>query len=375
MPRFCSLIMILALAFWSAGCPGEDIETGSACVQLEPGAGRIFIRDYQFERYRFFDLGRTAGVNYLTTGDVIQEFFLYQSVASTNIDNSHNAFVFDDIQRPTLTPDSVEQRFQLLDFSFDYELISDSVNGRYFIFFPSRLQNIQNTAIAYYMVVRKADGSTLTFGDRAPGIETYWRLQLLKRTNSSPSDATWDAEWKNVYDLRVRNINYNDLDLDIFRGDVRDEANRANLNYQSSGKRYYLQILKLDQLDATGAFRPDYKVDDNPEVLDTFRGLLIFPDRYPFASDALEESVPGLYTTVPQSALLDSSKYYFKMLHAVDLGFRDIVDGSVRVSADGAHVDDLHLLSPMSSSLGPCASLADWETVVPRLSSTPPSSI
>ena len=298
---------------WKAIASQEKGNTSRARLTAGANESEIIIRDYQFDRYRFFDLGRTGDTNYLAPGDVILEFFLYQSVAATNIDNSHNAFAFDDVLRPSLSADSVEQRFELLDLGYEYELLGDSASGRYYIFFPTRLQNIQNSMIAYYMVIRKANGAVVTFGDRPSGVDVDWRLQLLKRTNPKPTDPTWDAEWKNVYDLRVRNINYQDLDLDIFLGGVKDETNSANLNYQASGKRYYLQILGLDQADATGAATPDYKVDDNPAILDTARGLLVFPNRYPFADPALEVSVPSLYRNAAQNTLLDSSKYYLKL--------------------------------------------------------------
>lgn len=293
---------------WKAIASQEKGNTSRSRLTAGANESEIIIRDYQFDRYRFFDLGLIGGTNYFGVGDVIEAFYLYQSVG--NLDpNEPEAVAYPNALNPTSSPDSVSQRFRELGLGFDYELVSDPGRGRFYIYFPTRLQNIQTTTIAYHMVVRKADGSQIRFGDLTG---TKFRLQMLKRSNPQPSDPLWAAEWKNVYDLRIRNIDYQELVLDLYKGALGDEDNRANLNHQNG--EYYLELFKLDTVGSTGKPPADRKVDDNPAVLDTVRGLLIFPDRFPFAdSTKLDEFIPTLYTSANPNDLRDSSKYYIKI--------------------------------------------------------------
>lgn len=293
---------------WKAIASQEKGNTSRSRLTAGANESEIIIRDYQFDRYRFFDLGKIGGVNYFEPGDVIEAFFLYQSVGSLD-PNQPEAVAYPNYLNSTTSPDSIKQRFRLLDLGKDYELSSDAASNTHYIFFPTRLQNIQTTTIAYYMLVRKANGSPVAFGDLTGQI---FRLQMLKRSNPQPSDPLWDAEWKNVYDLRVRNIDYEELDLDIFRGALGDEANRANLNHQNSEP--YLRIFNLDQTNAAGAFTPDGKIDRNPSIIDLEAGLLIFPNRFPFAdSTKLQQSIPSLYRSANPNDLRDSSKYFLKL--------------------------------------------------------------
>lgn len=329
---------------WKAIASQEKGNTARSRLTAGANEQEIIIRDYQFDRYRFFDVGLIGGVNYLAPGDRIVEFWLYQGVGSLD-PNQPEAVAYPNSQQPSASPDSVKQRFRELGITEDYELIQDTVAGKYYVFFPTRLQNIQTSVIAYYMVVRKADGGTLTFGNRST---SPFRLQMLKRANPQPSDPLWDAEWKNVYDLRIRNIDYLQLDLDIYKGAVGDEANRANKNQQSDGQ-YYLRIFDLDRTNSTGAATPDGKVDDNAAILDTTRGLLIFPSRRPFAdNELLLQKIPSLYTSANPNDLRDSSKYYLKLTSRqrskqVSLGTINILEGSEVVTKNGQRLSrDLH---------------------------------
>ncbi len=293
---------------WKAIASQEKGNTSRSRLTAGANESEIIIRDYQFDRYRFFDLGLIGGTNYFAPGDVIETFLMYQSVGTLD-PNEPEAVAYPNALNSTSSPDSVEQRFRQLDLGFDYELIENTTEGRFYVYFPTRLQNIQTTTIAYHMVIRKANGSAVTFGDIT---NVPFRLQMLKKSNPQPSDPLWAAEWKNVYDLRVRNIDYQELNLDLFKGALGDEANRANLNHQNGV--YYLRMLGLDNVGATGQPPPDNKVDDDAAILDTVRGLLIFPNRFPFAdSTLLDEYIPSLYTSANPNDLRDSSKYYIKI--------------------------------------------------------------
>ena len=314
--------------------------------RLTAGANEqsIIIRDYSYDRYRFFDLGKIAGKTYWNPGDSIVEFDLF--ISSGNDANNPQVVAYPDWTDREGSPDSVVQQFRQLGLidaegKGDYMLVP----GKFYIYFPSRLQNVQNQTLAYYMVVHASDGSTLVIGDLSGGTTTQpMRLQLLKRANPSPDDGLWDAEWKNVYDLRVRKIDYQDLTLDIYKGQRGDEDNRANPNTLADGTPL-LRTLKLDSRDATGRGGPDNKIDDDPAILDRTAGLLIFPERYPFADTAaLDQGVPILYNTAENQRLLDSSKYYIKITtrqrsRALRLGAINILDGSEVVTYNNTRLN------------------------------------
>lgn len=337
MFRQRALLLFLPMLF--AGCPGNSTE--SACVQLVTSNRRVFIRDFQYDRYRFFDVGKFGGVNYLGPGDSIIAFFLYQAAGPLE-PHEPEAVAYPNSLDPASSPDSVYQRFRQLDYGYDYELIMDPDAGQNYVLFPERLPNVQTTTLAYHMVVKKADGSMLEFGDLT-GV--LFRLQMLKRANPQPADGLWEAEWKNVYSLRRTHIDYQYLELDIYRGELGDEDNPANLTHQDG--IYYLRLLGLDLYNVAGQHIPDNKVDDDPRILDTVRGLLVFPSREPFAdSTVLTESVGSLYFTSNPNDLRDSSKYYIRILHHdYDLGHRDIVEGSTRVTVNGETIptDDFYV--------------------------------
>lgn len=327
MFRLRALLLFLPLLF--AGCPGDSTE--SACVQLETSNRRTFIRDYQYDRYRIFDIGKFGGVSYLGPGDSVIAFFLYQGVGPLE-PNEPEAVAYPNSLDPASSPDSVYQRFRQLDYGYDYELFMDPDAGQNYVFFPERLPNVQTTTLAYHMVVKKADGSMLVFGDLT---DVPFRLQMLKRTNPQPIDGLWEAEWKNVYSLRRTHIDYSYLDLDILRGDFGDEDNPANLNHQNGTQ--FLHLMGLDQVGEHGAPPPDGKVDDNAAILDTARGLLVFPFRYPFAdSTVLEEWVSAIYSSSNPNDLRDSSKFYLRLKDEVfTLGHEDVVESSVQVFLNG----------------------------------------
>jgi hypothetical protein len=318
----------------AGGC-GSDIETESVCVQLDITIRSTYIRDYQFARYRFFDLAKFGGVNYIGPGDTIMAFFLYQSVR--NLDPYQpEAVAYPNALDPTSSPDSVIQRFRQLGFGYDYELLIDEDAGQYTVFFPTPLQNIQTTTIAYYMLVKKADGSTLAFGDLSGA--TLFRLQMLKRSNSIPSDPLWEAEWKNVYEYWLPGMRYGNFDIDIYKGVLGDEENPDNTNNQS-GQRY-LSLLGLDSLDSSGQPIPDGQIDGGRGILLPLWHLLIFPDRHPFAnSGILDDPIPLLYETLNANDLRDSSRYYLKVIERPGRSYRlphiNIVEESEEVARNG----------------------------------------
>ncbi|MBI3871792.1 MAG: cell surface protein SprA [candidate division Zixibacteria bacterium] len=308
--------------------------------RLTAGANQqdIYIRDYNFDRYRFFDLGLINGDTLLQPGDTIVEFQFFQSTGSYDQLNAQSVAYADWLNRGT-SPDSLVLNFRPLKFTppeYNFD------PGKFYVWFPTHLQNVQTSVLAYYMRVRKKDGAELVFGHiPSTGEAGTYQLQMLKRALPHPGDGLWDAEWKNVYDLRVRNINYQDLSLDIYKGLAGDEVNAANLDHQNGV--YYLQLLGLDSIGATGVPPPDNKIDDKTSILDVDNGLLIFPSRHPFDLPKLDSRVTNLYAGSDQY-WKDSTQYYIKLTtrqrsKQLRLGAIDILDGSEVVTFNGQRLN------------------------------------
>ncbi|MEW5700802.1 MAG: cell surface protein SprA [Candidatus Zixiibacteriota bacterium] len=318
--------------------------------RLTAGANEqsIIVRDYSYDRYRFFDLARIGDSTYWKPGDSIIAFNLFISAGSID-PNNPQAVAYPNWRDRTGSRDSVVQQFRQLslvdaDGRGDYVLVP----GQFYVWFPTRLQNIQNQTLAYYMEIDTNNDKVpdAIFGDLS-GLDRGepLRLQLLKRSSPSPDDGLWNAEWKNVYDLRIRNIDYNDLTLDIYKGQRGDEDNRANPNSNDDGTQF-LQVLGLDSVNATGQSNPDNKVDDNPTILNRSAGLLIFPNRYPFADVAAlgTDTVSALYNTAENQRLLEASKYYIKITtrqrsRTLRLGAINILEGSEVVTYNNTRLN------------------------------------
>ncbi|MBD3299331.1 MAG: cell surface protein SprA, partial [candidate division Zixibacteria bacterium] len=283
-----------------------------------------FRRDYQYARYRFFDIGRVGDETLLQNEDVVVRFELYELINTTEVTRGKGGVAFEDVTDPDgeaqVSP--IRSRWeQLGQQGSEWVLVTEDPNRELpYVKFINQQSRIATKTIAYYMEVERG-ATRFSFGSiSGDSLE----LQLLKRSNPSPDDPFWDAEWKNVYDLGLRNIDYNEFQLDIYKGQPGDESNLANKNHQEGAP--YLQILGLDRTNQSGAAGADGKVDNNPAVLDLESGLLIFPDQRPFDTDVgyappgefetvtLDEQVPAIYETDNYTELQKRTKYYFRLV-------------------------------------------------------------
>lgn len=280
----------------------------------------VVIRDYNYAPYRFFDVGRVGKTGddslYLRPGDSIQTFELFKSVSDGT---ERRGRWYTDFLHPDRYADSTGEMSYVKLGIEGYVLSPD----QHYIYLPTSIaQDIKYSTVAYYMRVKRGT-QIIEFGD-LNAIPT--KLQLLKPLQLTSDSPLWISMWKNVYDLGVKNIKYEELTgLDIKKGPAGTEANddAVNLNHQSGVP--YLQLLGLDRFDVTGGGGPDGKVDNIRALLNLEDGLLIFPDRQPFApiSDAIRsvkypdstfrERVPEIYTKANETDLRNASKYYIKM--------------------------------------------------------------
>ena len=159
----------------------------------------------------------------------------------------------------------------------EYSYEQSVKNGTYFLVMRSR--RMENRAIAIYMEVRTDSSrgdSIITFGESS---DTLLNLKLIKSNNPLPSFATWGLMWRNVYDLRQRSVDIDDLNVKVFKGLANRENTTSSLDYQVSdeGSQPYMEILGLDQYASLDSKVSDGKVDDRSEIWRTEWGLLIFP--------------------------------------------------------------------------------------------------
>lgn len=334
MFRLRALALIFSLLL--SACSGDEDNIVRECVLLQPNQEVKLLRDFQYARYRFFDVGVFGGVDHIEPGDSIKALFLYQSSESSS-PNLPEAVAYPNSLDPQSSPDSVAQRFQLLSLGYEWEVRSSVDSGYVSIHFPTQLQKIEASTIAYYMVVRKANGTLLSFGSQD---NPLLKLQILKPAEPSPGDPLWDAEWKNVYDLGPAPLSWHSMDIELLRAPFGLEDPQHS-HFREQNGLSYLYLLGLDKEspfseDTAG----DGRVDNNPDILWLDQGLLVFPSRTPFADPVLTEQVPELYSTDDLGELVTSSKYYLK---ATKSGYRryvrlmhiNLIEGSERVESHG----------------------------------------
>jgi hypothetical protein len=230
------------------------------------------------------------------------------------------------------------------------------------------------TILACYMRIQMSDSSIVEVGKLPdttqikPSFDTVSMiLLLLKPQNPYPGDPTWNLEWKNVYDLGVRDINPEGFKLDVYKG-ARGTENREGENENFQADVPYIEILGLDRYNTNGVATPDGIVDDNPQILDRRRGHLIFLNSFPFAPTgyptpvqflgqpvrnflgdtlsyarnalALDPQTPAIYSGKTATERQQASQYYLAIStterqRSYSLGRANIIEGSETVKLNG----------------------------------------
>jgi hypothetical protein len=295
---------------------------GAACLSCEGDKAQsparyngteTVLRDYHYAENRRFDLGTIGDSLYLKPGDTIKAIVVF-ALPGRVWDAQAVAFV--DIQHPDLYPgDSIAGTFQTLSLGRDY-WVNSYVTPPYVSFDRQVASEIGSSAVAYFLSVR-GNGRALQLGDTST---SPLRLQLLKPRDRYPNSPLGKAEWKNIYDLQMKDIDFNLFALDIFKGPRGTESQADNPNHQNGVP--YLQLLGLDNYDPGGRESPDGRIDGSYRLIDVDQGLLIFPDRRPFdpppgthhskafPDSSLRDPVPSIYDALNWQEQIEASKYY-----------------------------------------------------------------
>lgn len=175
-----------------------------------------------------------------------------------------------------------------------------------------------------------------------PALPDTSLLKLIRPRNPRPGQETWELEWKNVYDLRVRDIPEEGLDVKIYF----DESGEEDDDSQEGTK--YITIMGLDKFDNqnNSILGPDKLVDSfDPAIINLARGELIFPALRPFDTDfdfgagTLKERVPKIYDEPNKTTRQQATRYYIAVESqtrqvSYNLGM-NVIEGSEVVKLNG----------------------------------------
>lgn len=305
-----------------------------------------FRRDYDYAQGRLFDLGYPEDFN---EGDSVVELYVYETETQENNLEARFARLYVDPANPDAFPEETiisTKRFNQLE-ETQFQYFNDGSKPVPYVYFPSSRR--ASLSIGIFMVIDGPAGRR-EVGDISGDTLV---LKLLRPANDRPENQTWGLEWRNAYDI-PRGTNVEELDIKIFKGLAGTEGLASNKEYQEGGSanNRFVQILGLDQYNASNVKIPDGKVDGRLEVYRPDWGLLIFPEREPFNSSAtftddnnvttpeLEVKNQRIYNYRSQSEKTDGSQYYIQTVtrtrsSTIRLNRANIIEGSERVYLNG----------------------------------------
>lgn len=338
------------------------------------------IRDYQYLQRTFFYLGRSQllghAANDYFSGDSILEIELYAGEFADNqpgvvntesdilrqglavVDPTDTSQVFDSTTVEWRRGERQSKRFKRLIQNQDY-VVSPT---QFWVKLNAQLGS--QDALAAYLVVKRSTGQIDTIGnlnwnhpDPTRTEFTYkYLLKLIRMDTQIPqynwSDSTgfhpyvtWAYEWKNVYDLGMRDIDPQGFTINIYKGTPGAENIQVDKNSQDSIS--YLRITGLDTIDLSGNKVPDHRVDLTHILL--HEGYLIFPERLPFISDTsytgnlrdtLQLRPDSIYYSSDPEHRRTATVYYIyfyttQRRTTYNLGTQEILEGSEVVKLNG----------------------------------------
>ncbi len=309
------------------------------------------IRDNEYVERRIFDLGRPGDFQ---PGDDIISLFVYEELVQTQDIRPGDALYARMYVNPAY-PDSFSSEsviltdaqagvIQVQPDQYEYYSLPDS--NKYYIIFKSPRRN---RALGVQMQIKRGT-DTIFVGS----ISDTASLKLLYSPDMTPDYQVWNLMWRNCYAI-PKGVTIDDFDLKVYKGLKNSENSSTSLDYQQTdlGTETYLEILGLDQYDATGKKVPDGKLDDRFEIFRPDLGLLIFPHRRPFANDTtfvsetgketqpLQDTVHNIYFYLPRGTeKTDASRYFLKLFTKsrstiIRLGKPNIIEGSESITLNG----------------------------------------
>ena len=329
-------------------------EKGSA-DQLTITAGgeenATVIRDYEFAPGRIFDLFYP---DEFEAEDSVIDLIVYETERSSqDVSEAELAIMMVDPRNDQL---GKGERISGIDVKqvdrSAYQWYNDSKRNLHYVVFNSEKGRYKALGV-WIKVKRFEQQDTIIIGDLSQTVfGDSLALRLLRHNNPNSTHDSWQLMWRNCYKV-TRGVDLEDLDLKVLKGRVGSELTTNVFDYQEVGgqTQNYLEILGLDQYNSADQKFPDGRVDDRVEVYRPDWGLIIFPEREPFASTrtfmdsssietmALVDTVPDVYRYTG-SQQQDASLYFLRIStktrgSIIRLNRANIIEGSERVTVNG----------------------------------------
>lgn len=197
----------------------------------------------------------------------------------------------------------------------DYEIFGNLLYLNY------GLENDYVLAVRY--IKKNSTGSIDTVGSY-PGADTLI-LKLLKPENNNPHYETWSYELRNIYSLGTTDI----TNPDSIAITIKKSTHGAGEDSSTQNGIPYTILLGVDA-DSNGYI--------DRELIDNYRGIVTFPEPFPFADTTLNDPNNEIYDTT--STNLELSKYYMEFSYTgarrkITLGQLNIIEGSEVVVING----------------------------------------
>ncbi|MCK4462305.1 MAG: hypothetical protein KAW46_10910, partial [candidate division Zixibacteria bacterium] len=309
------------------------------------------IRDYEFAAGRIFDLFYPGEFD---PRDSVIDLIVYETERSSqDVSEAELAIMMvdprdDRIGRSDrITGVDVQQ----VDRSA-YQFFNDSERNLHYVVFNSE-KGRHKALGAWIKVKRFEQQDTITIGDLSQTVYgDSLALRLLRHNNPVKTHMSWQLMWRNCYKVPL-GMDIEDLNLKVLKGHVGSESTTNVFDYQEVGglTQSYLEIFGLDQYNSADQKFPDGRVDDRVEIYRPDWGLIIFPEREPFASTrtfmdssgnetiALVDTVPDIYRYTGRQQQ-DASLYFVRIStktrgKIIRLNRANIIEGSERVAVNG----------------------------------------
>jgi hypothetical protein len=331
--RRIALLLTLALPTVLSGCFGGDRPTRSQQDSEPTGQWHAgYLRDNTYADGRIFDLAYPGEIG---PYDSVRAFYLFQSETDPRNPWAQEFYLDCGPLDPTDTYDRTPVLMKQV--AMDrYELAFGLNASRcpVVLVFPTEDQ-YGEYAVFVEIARHDAEGTLLeidTIGHHGPGLDT---LRIIRPADFelSPDHPAWQLMWRNCYPI-LRNISYDDIEVNVFRGLPGMEGDTSSLDYQVVNGvpgDPYIEILGLDQWDNAqpGIKLPDGVMDYRAEIFRPDWGLLILPEREPFNSnrrfqdmsgnysDLLVNKVPNLYYYYSAAERAGTSEYFFQIRYWV----------------------------------------------------------
>lgn len=357
---------------WTAITSQQKGNSQSKTFKAGAEATTVRIKDRDYLRYIYFDLGWKKIAHPHPSGNLSLDSLFSQDEFQPGRDTIEGDPLFYQAVSPSIYGGNEAQYpeggcyVNPLDTS---QFPNDRYHGRFKPFpkesyklnrdsFYVRFNNLLNSTdiIGVLMQVKRANGTIETYGsiDTSQGsTNAKYVFKLIKGSSVNQDNVTFYYEWKNVYDLRERDIEPDGFTVNIYQGDISTATNPNRQDFQGTGSGVrFIRLFGLDRYNNQSGAREkagDGKIDINQTVVDLERGYIIFPDRYPFNPDSnyigdttglLDIKVPEIYDDRwNTSAAL--SQYYLEIgtksrRTEFSLGQVNILDGSEDVRLNGS---------------------------------------